>query len=142
MFLMGIVGSIILIVAAVATYDPHFPKSPVLVIPGFILATLCFASLGVMLGAILPNARAAQGVGVLLWFVMDILGGAGPPPEVLSEAMTWVGRFLPLRYTIRLVQDPWLGFGWDWTSMLIVLGITLGAAMVSLRFFRWESRKR
>jgi ABC-2 type transport system permease protein len=73
---------------------------------------------------------------------MDILGGAGPPPEVLSETMTWVGRFLPLTYTIRLVQDPWLGFGWDWTSMLIVLGITLGAAVISLRFFRWESRKR
>jgi ABC-2 type transport system permease protein len=138
MFVMGIVGSIILIVAAIAAYDPGFPQSPLLVLPAFILATLCFASLGVMLGSILPNARAAQGVGVLLWFVMDILGGAGPPPEVLNDAMTWVARFLPLTHTIRLIQDPWLGFGWNGVETFIVLGITVGAALISLRFFRWE----
>jgi ABC-2 type transport system permease protein len=142
MFLMGILGSIVLIVAAIAAYEPRFPKSPLLVLPAFILATLCFASLGVMLGSILPNARAAQGVGVLLWFVMDIIGGAGPPPEVLNEAMNWVGRFMPLTYTIRLLQDPWLGFGWGWTNTLIVLGITVGAALISVRFFRWESSRR
>jgi ABC-2 type transport system permease protein len=138
MFALGIVGSIILIAAAIAVYEPRFPKSPLLVLPAFILATLCFASLGVMLGSILRNARAAQGVGVLLWFVMDILSGAGPPPEVLNNAMSWVARFLPLTHTIRLVQDPWLGFGWNGLETLIVLGITLGAGVISLRFFRWE----
>lgn len=142
MFLMGIVGSVILIVAAVAAYDPHFPESPWLVLPAFVLATLCFASLGVMLGSILPTARAAQGVGVLLWFVMDILCGAGPPPEVLNDGMTWVARFLPLTHTVRLLQDPWLGFGWNVLETIIVVGITIGAALISLRFFRWESYKR
>ena len=142
MFVIGILGSIILIVAAIAVYEPRFPASPWLVLPAFVLATLCFASLGVMLGSILPTARAAQGVGVLLWFVMDIIGGAGPPPEVLNSAMTWVARFMPLTHTIRLVQDPWLGFGWNVTETLIVVGITVMAALISLRFFRWESRKR
>jgi len=142
MFITAIIGSILLCVVAVAAYDPSFPESPGLVIPAFILSTLCFASLGVMLGSILPTARAAQGVGVFIWFAMIFLAGAGPPPEVLNEAMTWVARFLPLRYTIRLVQNPWLGFAWNWTDTLIVLGITVGAALISLRFFRWESRKR
>jgi ABC-2 type transport system permease protein len=142
MFVIGILGSIILIAAAVAVYEPRFPVSPWLVLPAFVLATLCFASLGVMLGSILPTARAAQGVGVLLWFVMDFISGAGPPPEVLNSAMTWVARFMPLTHTIRLVQDPWLGFGWNVTETLIVSGITVLAALISLRFFRWESRKR
>jgi len=142
MFLMGVLGVIVLIVAAIAVYQPRFPRSPVLVLPAFILATLCFASLGVMLGSVLPTARAAQGVGVLLWFVMDIISGAGPPPEVLNQGMTWVGRFLPLTYTIRLLQDPWLGFGWSWNDTFIVVGITLVASLISLRFFRWESHRR
>jgi hypothetical protein len=43
---------------------------------------------------------------------------------------------------VRLVQNPWLGFAWNWTDTLIVLGITVGAALISLRFFRWESRNR
>jgi ABC-2 type transport system permease protein len=142
MFGIAILGSILLVAVATVVYDLRFPASPFLVVPAFILATLCFASLGVMLGSILPTARAAQGVGVLLWFVMMFLCGAGPPPEVLSDAMGWVARFLPLTHTIRLVQDPWLGFGWDWTETLIVLGVTVAAALVSLRFFRWESRRR
>ena len=142
MFVMGVLGCIILIVAAIAVYEPRFPKEPLLVLPAFILATLCFAAIGVMLGSILPTARSAQGVGVLLWFVMDILCGAGPPPEVLSEAMVWVGRFLPLTYAVRLLQDPWLGFGWSWNATFVVIGITIVAVLVSLRFFRWESHRR
>jgi ABC-2 type transport system permease protein len=142
MLVIGILGSIILIVAAIAAYEPRFPVSPWLVLPAFIVATLCFASVGVMLGSILPTARAAQGVGVLLWFVMDMIGGAGPPPEVMSSAMNWVARFLPLTHTIRLLQDPWLGFGWNWLETGIVVAFTVVAALISLRFFRWESRKR
>ena len=56
--------------------------------------------------------------------------------------MVWVGRFLPLTYAVRLLQDPWLGFGWSWNDTLVVIGITIVAIVVSLRFFRWESRRR
>jgi hypothetical protein len=91
-----------------------------------------------MLGSILPNARAAQVVGVLAWFVTDIPSSAGPPPEVLNDAMTWVARFLPLTHTIRLLQGPWLGFGWNVLETIIVVGISLGTVLISVRFFRWE----
>ena len=142
MFIMAIVGGILVVVLAALVYGIEVPASPLLALPAFILGTLCFASLGVMLGSVVPTSRAAQGVGVLLWFMMMILSGAGPPPEVLNEAMTWVARFLPLTHTIRLIQDPWLGFGWNMTETIIVVGITIGAALISLRFFRWESRRR
>lgn len=142
MLLMAIVGSILLVGVAVAGYSPKFPRSPALVLLAFILGMLCFASLGVLLGSVLPTARAAQGVGVLLWFVMMFISGAGPPPEVLSRAMVWVARFMALTHTIRLIQNPWLGFAWDWAETGIVLGVTIAAAAVSLRFFRWESRRR
>lgn len=142
MFSIAILGSILLVAVAVAAYDLRAPVSPALVLPAFILGALCFASLGVMLGSILPTARAAQGVGVLLWFIMIFISGAGPPPEVLSSAMTWAARLMPLTHTIRLLQDPWLGFGWNAGETLIVVGIAVVAALISLRFFRWESRRR
>jgi ABC-2 type transport system permease protein len=142
MFCMAVLGGILLVVAAVAGYDPRPPVSPGLAVPAFVLGTLCFASLGVMLGSILPTARAAQSVGVLLWFIMIFISGAGPPPEVLNGAMNWVARFMPLTHTVRLLQDPWLGFGWNVMETIIVVGITIGAALISLRFFRWESYRR
>jgi ABC-2 type transport system permease protein len=142
MLIMSVLGALLLAVIAVAVYDVHAPQSWGLLLPAFVLSAVCFASLGVMLGSVLPTARAAQGVGVLLWFVMIFISGAGPPPEVLTSAMRWVARFMPLTHTIRLLQDPWLGFGWNWTETVIVVAVTVGAALVSLRFFRWEAHKR
>jgi ABC-2 type transport system permease protein len=139
---MAIGGAILLIAAAVARYSPHAPVSPGLVVPGFFLGTFCFASVAVLLGSLIPTARAAQGVGVLLWFVMMMLSGSGPPPEVIGSVLGWVAKFMPLTHTIRLMQDPWLGYGWNWTETIIVVAAGIGAALISLRFFRWESRKR
>ena len=56
----------------------------------------------------------------------------------MTEAMHYVADITPLRYVILLLQDPWLGFGWDIKSMFIVLGITAVAGILSLRFFKWE----
>lgn len=136
--IVAILGAILLTIVALLTYDAHLPKMLGLMIPAFIMSTLCFASLGVLLGAIFPTTRAAQGIGLLLFFVMLMLSGAGPPREVMTEAMHWIADATPLRYVILLLQDPWLGFGWDNTSFLVVTGITVVAALVSVRVFRWE----
>ena len=39
---------------------------------------------GVLLGALLPSARAAQALGVMLWFLMLMVGGAGIEPATLA----------------------------------------------------------
>jgi len=52
--------------------------------------------------------------------------------------MEKTGQAMPLHYAVRLIQDPWLGFGWSWHAFLILIGITLAASLASLRLFRWE----
>src|SRR5919106_1417692 len=117
---VAFLGSVLLITVASVTYDIHFPSSVPLVVGGFFLSGLSFSAIGVFLGSAFPTARAAQGAGLMLWFVMMILGGAGPPPEVLTEGMRAVGDATPVRHVILLLQDAWLGFGWNWTETLIV----------------------
>ncbi|UCH43127.1 MAG: hypothetical protein JSW16_00900 [Dehalococcoidales bacterium] len=56
----------------------------------------------------------------------------------MTEAMQVVADILPLRYVILLLQDPWLGFGWNMKSFAVVSGITVVASLLSVRFFRWE----
>jgi ABC-2 type transport system permease protein len=136
--LVGTVSGVVLVVAAFAGYDLAPVGSVPLVAAGFALGALMFATLGVMLGALFPTARGAQAAGLLLWFVMLFLSGAGPPPEVLSNWMTQVARVLPLTYLVRLLQDAWLGAGWNWGDAAVVAGITVAATVVAVRFFRWE----
>ncbi len=131
-------GSLLLMAAARLAYSFQAPHAPEQVVLAFVLAALSFSALGVLLGALLPTARAAQGAGILLWFVMLFIGGAGPPPEVLTDSMRFVAQLTPLQHAITLLQDPWLGFGWNWRETLVVAGITAGSALIALRFFRWE----
>jgi ABC-2 type transport system permease protein len=137
-FITAILGSILMTVVSLFVYHASPPKMWELLIPAFILGTLCFTSLGVLLGAILPNTRTAQGIGLMLFFVMMILGGAGPPREVLSSVMKAVGDVTPIWYVIQLIQEPWLGFGWQVNASLVVAGITVVATALSVKFFKWD----
>jgi ABC-2 type transport system permease protein len=124
----GLVASVILWIAAIFSYNVEFPKDPLLVLVAFLLASMCFGAIGVLLGSVLPGARAAQGAGIILWFVMEMVGGAGPPPEVLGQTLQSIGSVTPLSHVIVLIQDPWLGFGWNTTETVIVVAFTLGSA--------------
>ena len=137
-FIIAIIGSILVTVLGVAAYQPHMPVNPVQLVAAFVLGTVCFTCFGFFLGAVLPSTRSAQGIGLILFFVMDILGGAGPPPEVLTGAMGVIGDITPLHHVILMLQNPWLGFGWHTSASLITAGITVVAALLAARFFRWE----
>ena len=137
-FIIAILGAILMTGVALLTYDAHLPKEPALLILAFVLSVLGFSALGVFLGAVLPTTRAAQGIGIILFFVMLILAGAGPPREVMTPVMQTIGDITPLRYVILLLQDPWLGFGWNVKSSIIMLGILIAASLISVRFFRWN----
>jgi ABC-2 type transport system permease protein len=137
-FVIAVVGCILVYVLGLAAYSPSPPQEVGLLILAFLLGLVSFTALGFFLGAVLPSTRAAQGLGLILFFVMMILGGAGPPPEVLTGAMDIVGQITPLRHVILILQDPYLGFGWNTNASLIVVGITVVATALAYRFFRWE----
>jgi ABC-2 type transport system permease protein len=137
-FIIAVLGSLLILVLGILVYAPHLPRAPGLMVLAFILCLLCFTALGFFLGAVLPSTRSAQGLGLILFFVMMILGGAGPPPEVLTGAMDIVGKITPLRYAILMLQDPSLGFGWNRDASLIVVGVTVVLTVLAARFFRWE----
>jgi ABC-2 type transport system permease protein len=131
-------GGLLLTAVAALGYDVHAPDLVVGVLLAFVISMLSFAALGVLLGTLLPTVRAAQAAGLLLWFVMLFLSGPGPPPEVLPVAMQRIGDATPLKHVITLLQDPWLGLGWNMTEAVIVTGILVVSAFLSVRFFRWE----
>jgi ABC-2 type transport system permease protein len=135
---VAILGSILVTVAAVLAYHAILPHAPALVIGAFVASVISFVAIGILLGSVLPTTRAAQGLGLILIIVMMMLAGSGPPREVMTSVMRGVGDVTPLRYVVVLLQDPWLGFGWNWFGFLIVMGFMAAAVLLSLRLFRWE----
>ncbi len=137
-FIIAIIGSVLILICGIIAYSPNMPQEIGLLILAFLLGLASFTAFGFFLGAVLPSTRAAQGLGLILFFVMMILGGAGPPPEVLTGAMDIIGQITPLRHVIIILQDPYLGFGWNQNASLIVAGIAVLAIILAARYFRWE----
>jgi ABC-2 type transport system permease protein len=137
-FVIAALGGLLLTAVAFLTHDIRSPESLIGVLAAFGVGTLSFTALGVLLGMLFPTVRAAQGAGLLLWFVMLIISGAGPPPEVLPDTMRKIGDLTPLKHVVTLIQDPWLGFGWNVNETVIVTGILVVSVLLAMRFFRWE----
>ena len=134
--LTAVTGSVLLVVLAVVAYDAPTPTHPVGLLGAAALVIAAFAALGVLLGLVLPTARAAQGLGVLLFFVFMMLGGAGPPREVLPTALQRIGDLLPVTYAGDLLRGPWLGRDWDGTALAVILGVLV----LSLGLTGWRLR--
>lgn len=128
------VGSLLLTVAALASYDAAAPRSVVGVVVAFLLVVLTFAVLGALLGMTLPSARAAQGLGVLLFFTFLMLGGPGPPREVLPPAMDVTAALLPVTHAGDLLRAPWLDGGWDLRATGVLTAVlAISALLLVLR---------
>lgn len=137
-FIIAISGCLLITIIGVLALHPNMPVNPGQLVAAFVLSVVCFSCFGFFLSAVLPSSRSAQGIGLILFFIMLILGGAGPPPEVLTGAMDVVGDIIPLRHVILMLQNAWLGFGWHTSASLITAGITVVSALLAARFFRWE----
>ena len=133
----AIMGSILILIAAILVFHVSLPDNPLLVFVAFLVSALSFASLGILLGVVIPSSRAAQGVGLALFFVLLILGGAGPPRELMTRTMQIVGDFTPLQHSASLLQDAWLGLGWNWNEF----GIMAAILVVSLTIVGFVIRR-
>lgn len=137
-FLIATTGAGLLLVAALSFADASAPENAGLFAAAYVLAAAAIIGIGLMLGVVLPTARAAQSVGLLAWFVSLFLSGSGPPPEVLPDGLRTVGEWLPLTPVVQLLQEPWLTGEWLVRQSLVVGGIAVVGAVVAWRFYRWE----
>lgn len=129
-------GSAVLAVAGFVVYRASAPSSVPQLLLAFAISAVAFAAVGLFLAGMARTGRAAQGVGLILFFVMMMLSGAGPPRTVMTEAMRRVGDFLPLTPVIKVLQDAWMGYGIDAVAYLTMVAWGVVAGALALRLLR------
>jgi ABC-2 type transport system permease protein len=97
------------------------------------LGAVAFVSIGVLLGSLLPSARSAQAVGMLLFFPSFLLGAGGPPPKVMGSIVKMVAGPLPLTQLTDAVRDPWLGLGPATGSLIVMAALAVVATVAAAR---------
>ncbi|MGD9694274.1 MAG: ABC transporter permease [Thermoleophilia bacterium] len=123
----------VLLLAGLLTYGLPAVHDPAGVVAGTALGALAFISIGIALGLAMPSARSAQGLGMLLFFPLFLLGGGGPPPEAMGEPMGSISDALPLTHVVRAIQEPWLDLGGAGVHLAVLAGVTAVATAVWLR---------
>ena len=97
------------------------------------LGAVAFVSIGVLLGSLLPSARSAQAVGLLIFFPSFLLGAGGPPPRVMGSVVRKVADPLPLTLLTNAVREPWLGLGTATGSLIAVAALAVAALVLAAR---------
>lgn len=140
LFLMTTLGMILLIVAGKLVYHIRFEGNALSVLAGFTLSCLSFFALGFIPAGLMPTARTAQVVGMVLLYPMLFLSGAGFPRELLPAAIQKVSAFLPLTYVVNLLRGLWIGETWGQhsTEALVLAAMLVVGVFISLKTFRWE----
>jgi len=139
-FLMTALGMVLLIVVGKIVYGLRFAGNPLSLFAGFTLSSLSFFALGFVLAGLIPTARTAQVVGMMLFYPMLFLCGAAVPLEVLPEKVRQYTSLLPLTQVVKLLRGRWIGESWGqhWTEAGVLAAMLLVGVAVSAKTFRWE----
>ena len=137
---VALLGMVILVVTGKLVFGLRIAGSWLDVLAAFVLCALAFYSVGYLIASLAPTARLAQVVGMVVFFPMMFLSGAGLPLQLLPDGLRRVSDFLPLTYVVRLLQGLWFGDAWSrlWLPVLVLVGILLVGTVASARLFRWE----
>ncbi|NLV37222.1 MAG: ABC transporter permease [Clostridiaceae bacterium] len=109
-------------------------------IGAYFLVMISMFSIGLLVGGVSPNIKAAGILASILYFPMLIFSGATLPYEVMPSALQKVADILPLTQGIKLLKAASLGLPVNSVLIPIIVMLVLAVicAAVAIRFFRWE----
>ena len=139
--LVGFLLVAITVVFGVVVYQAHFPSGldVVYFLISLVVGAGCFASIGLAVSGIVPNADAGppiiNAVMLPLLFLSGVFLAIGPdaPSWVL-----WIGRIFPVRHLVQAMQYSYLGLPFHWSDVAVMAAWMIGAIVVATRTFRWE----
>jgi len=139
-FTMTALGTLLLVAAGKLVYHVQFGGNAFSMLSGFVLGSLSFFGIGFILAGIMPTARTAQVVAMVLLYPMLILSGAAWPRELMPAAVQKVSSFLPLTYVVNLLRGLWVGESWGQhlIDVAVLAALLIVGVLISTRTFRWE----
>lgn len=133
------------IILARAIFRTPFPDHPAAAAGAFLIVTLAFLGIGLLIAALADNVPAVQALGQCIFLPMIMIGGVGVPLAVLPLWAQRVAGFMPGRYAVEVLQPCFnspaglhdSGFR---LGALAVIGLAAGISGAKL--FRWEASRR
>ncbi|MDR7273280.1 ABC transporter permease [Catenuloplanes atrovinosus] len=125
------------ITIGVAVLDVSLPAS----IPQFagvlLLATVAMFAIGLLIAAVVPTAKTASGVGMLVYFPLLFFAGVWTPGPIMPENLRRIAEFTPLGAASQALSDAWSGTTIAPTALAVLAAYAVAITFLATRLFRW-----
>jgi ABC-2 type transport system permease protein len=105
-----------------------------------VISTCSILSIGFLIASIVPTARFAQPISVVIMYPMIAVSGLFAPVDSLPPVLQAVARVVPLTYTVSLLEGIWKGDPWRAHAgdIAALAAVFIVCTALSARVFRWE----
>ncbi|NJP91540.1 ABC transporter permease [Nonomuraea sp. FMUSA5-5] len=135
---VGTVATAVLIVAGWLAFGAAPPRQWAWFVLVFLLGTAAMMALGLVIAALAPSAKAAQGIGSLVMFPLMFLGGVWLPRELMPEPVRVVSDFSVAGPFAQALKDTWAGQPPQLIHLAVVAAGLVVFGAIAVRSFRWE----
>ncbi|MEV4312758.1 ABC transporter permease [Actinocrispum sp. NPDC049592] len=130
--------TVALLLIANLAFDVPMPRQ----LPGFLLALVlsigAMFGLGLVIAALAPNGKAANGIGTVLFFPLGFLAGLWTPGPLMPSAIRHIADFSPLGAGVQAMQRAWDGSFPEPLHLIVLVAYTAGLGFLAAKVFRWD----
>jgi len=133
---VAVAAVLLLILVGRLVFGVPLPRHGLGFVAAFLLGMSSLFSLGLLVAAVAPTARAGTALALPLFFVTMFLGGVYLPRWLLPKFLVRFGDYAPPG--VQALLDAWMGTGPQPGQLACLAAVTVVAGVVAARCFRWE----
>lgn len=131
-------GGTIAVAVALMLFDVRAPASPLLLLLTTALTMLALFAVGAVIAGRVANARNANGIGVLLFFLCLLAAGLWTPGPMMPELMRTLTAFTPFGAASQSISAAWLSGEVPFLQLAVLAAWVAVAGLIAVKTFRWR----
>ncbi|WNS42026.1 ABC transporter permease [Paenibacillus sp. MMS20-IR301] len=118
----------------------HIAGSWPLFLIAYALVIVSMYSIGILIGSVVPDQKAANMWSSIAYFTMLLFSGATIPYEVMPRLIRWMMNIFPLAHGIHLLKLASTGreAGRITVPLLVLSIVTVISLTGAVKFFKWK----
>lgn len=135
----AVVACALAVAVGLAIFGVEPPAQPAGLLVALLLGIAAVFAVGLVIAAVATTAKAANGIGMLVYFPMIFFAGVWTPGPAMPETLRRISDFTPLGAASQALQDAWAGDFPSPLHLVVLAGYLLAGAFLAARLFRWSS---
>jgi ABC-2 type transport system permease protein len=134
----ALLGALLAVAVGRLVWDVALPEQPLAYGVTLLLATLAGLATGAVITALARTAKAAQAIGLAVFFPSMFAAGIYVPLQVLPDSVRQIIELIPFGAAAQALNQAASGSWPDWTHLAVLAVWTVVLLTVAARWFRWE----